>query len=94
MPLYQLAELYMETGQKKKAVTFAQQIVDKEVKIPSTTVSVIKQKMRQLIEKSNAEKVNETKSVPASESRARDERQTTKPGSGGFSDIPYATRPP
>jgi tetratricopeptide (TPR) repeat protein len=94
MPLYQLAELYDETGQKAEAVVLARQIVDKEVKIPSATVSAIKQKMRQLIEKSDAEKVNETESVPASESRARDEQQTTKPGPGGFSDIPYATRPP
>jgi tetratricopeptide (TPR) repeat protein len=94
MPLYQLVEVYDETGHREEALSLAQKIIYKEVKIPSSTVSVMKHKMRLLIEKSNAEKVNETESVPASESRARDERQTTEPGPGGFSDTPYATRPP
>jgi tetratricopeptide (TPR) repeat protein len=86
MPLYQLAELYMETGQKKKAVTFAQQIVDKEVKIPSTTVSTIKQKMRQLIEKSEAEKVNET-CVPASESRMSEQPNNKQTRQGEMPEV-------
>jgi tetratricopeptide (TPR) repeat protein len=55
MPLYELAELYNETGRKAEAVALARQIADKNVKIPSATVFAIKQKMRQLIEKSEAE---------------------------------------
>jgi tetratricopeptide (TPR) repeat protein len=94
MPLHQLVEVYDETGHREEALSLARKIIDKEVKRPSSTVSVIKQKMRQLIEKSDAEKVNETESVPASESRTSDQPQTPKPWPGGFSDTPYATRPP
>jgi tetratricopeptide (TPR) repeat protein len=94
MPLHQLVEVYDETGHREEALSLARKIIDKEVKIPSSTVSVIKQKMQQLIEKSEAEKVIETKNVPASEIRTRNQRQTTEPGPGGFSDAPYATRPP
>jgi tetratricopeptide (TPR) repeat protein len=94
MPIYQLVELYNEAGRKEEALTLAQKIIDKDVKIPSATISIIKQKMRQLIEKSEAEKVIETKSVPAPQSRTSDQPQTIEPGLGGFSDAPYATRPP
>ncbi|MDR1582757.1 MAG: O-antigen ligase family protein [Prevotellaceae bacterium] len=53
MPLYQLAELYKETGQDEKAVALARKIMDKEVKIPSAIVTSIKNKMRKLLEIQN-----------------------------------------
>jgi O-antigen ligase len=55
MPLYQLALLYKETNRNKEALKLAQQIVDKEIKIPSSTVNAIKHKMQQLIENSQTE---------------------------------------
>jgi hypothetical protein len=63
LPLYQLTELYTATGRTDKARTLAQQIVNKKVKIPSTTIHVIKQKMQELIDREDG--IN----VPASESR-------------------------
>jgi hypothetical protein len=50
MPLYQLVLLYKETNRNEEALKLAQQILDKEVKIPSATVNAIKNEMRQLIE--------------------------------------------
>jgi tetratricopeptide (TPR) repeat protein len=49
MPLYQLVLLYKETNRNEEALKLAQQIVDKEVKIPSATVNAIKNKMKQMI---------------------------------------------
>jgi tetratricopeptide (TPR) repeat protein len=63
IPLYQLVLLYKETNRNAEALKLAQQIVEKEVKIPSSTVNAIKNKMRQMIES------GQTESVPASESR-------------------------
>ncbi len=48
-PLYLLAKLYDETGQKEKAVAFARQLLDKEVKIPSKAIEEIKEDMRKVI---------------------------------------------
>ena len=42
VPLYQAFEIYKETGQKDKALQYAMEIENKEVKIPSSTVSFIK----------------------------------------------------
>jgi tetratricopeptide (TPR) repeat protein len=64
MPLYQLVLLYKETNRNEDALKVAQQILDKKVKIPSSTVNAIKNEMRQLIENRQTEKV-----VPAPESR-------------------------
>jgi hypothetical protein len=55
MPLYQLVLLYKETNRNEEALELAQQIVDKEVKIPSATVNAIKNEMRKLIENSQME---------------------------------------
>jgi len=49
MPLYRLAELYLETGQKEEARVLAQKIVDKQVKVPSPVINNIKIKMRNLL---------------------------------------------
>jgi tetratricopeptide (TPR) repeat protein len=64
MPLYELVEVYNETGRKEDALVLARKIIGKEVKIPSSTVSSIKHKMQQLIER---------ESSPAPESRKSDE---------------------
>ncbi|MDR1340224.1 MAG: O-antigen ligase family protein [Prevotellaceae bacterium] len=63
MPLYQLTELYTATERTDEARTLAQQIIDKKVKIPSTTIHAIKQKMQELIDRE--EGIN----VPAAENR-------------------------
>lgn len=49
MPLYRLAELYLETGQKEEARVLAQKIVDKQVKVPSPVINNIKIKMKNLL---------------------------------------------
>jgi O-antigen ligase len=49
MPLYQLVELYRATDRMNEAIVLAQQILDKKVKIPSSSVNAIKNKMEQLI---------------------------------------------
>jgi O-antigen ligase len=49
VPLYELATLYLAAGQTGKALTLAQKIVDKEIKIPSATVHAIKNRMRELL---------------------------------------------
>jgi hypothetical protein len=46
-----LAQLYDATGRRNEALTVAKQIVDKKIKIPSSTIVAIKKEMRQLIEK-------------------------------------------
>ena len=49
MPLYQLSELYQETGRKEEARVLAQKILDKKVKIHSPVINSIKIKMRNLL---------------------------------------------
>lgn len=60
-PLYLLAKLYDETGQKEKAVAMAKEVMEKEVKIESTAVKEIQEEMKEIIEKSNAKIHNEGK---------------------------------
>ncbi len=40
-PLYLLAKLYNETGQHKKALALARQILTKEIKVPSQAIEDI-----------------------------------------------------
>ena len=54
MPLYKLAELYVETDQNGKALLLAQQIMNKEVKIASPTISSIKGKMQRLLDETKS----------------------------------------
>ena len=42
LPIYQLFEIYRKEGQKDMAVKYANEIVSKKVKIPSSTVDFIK----------------------------------------------------
>jgi hypothetical protein len=55
MPLYQMVLLYKETNRNEESLELAQQILDKEVKIPSSTVNAIKNDMRKRIENSQTE---------------------------------------
>jgi hypothetical protein len=55
MPLYQLVELYKTTDRPNEAIILAQKILDKEIKIPSSTVNAIKNKMQQLIQEHDSE---------------------------------------
>ncbi len=48
-PLYLLATLYNETGQQKKAVALARQLLNKDVKVPSKAIEEIKEEMREVI---------------------------------------------
>lgn len=48
-PLYLLAKLYNETGQKEKAVATAQRVLDKNVKVESTAIEEIKAEMKTII---------------------------------------------
>ena len=50
-PLYLLATLYDETGEKAKARQTARNILNKDVKIHSTAIEEIKAEMEELIEK-------------------------------------------
>lgn len=54
MPLYQLTELYLKTGQKLEARRLAQKILDKKVKVPSQVINSIKSKMRNLLNESDS----------------------------------------
>ncbi len=56
MPLYSLAKLYDKTEQKEKACILAEEIVNKEVKVPSLKITRIKSEMHQLILKMSEEK--------------------------------------
>jgi len=59
-PLYLLAKLYDETGQTEKAMAMANKVMGKEVKVESTAIGEIKEEMRRIIEKGDAETLNES----------------------------------
>lgn len=50
IPLYRRVLLYKEQGQQEKAIQLAKQILRKQVKIPSTEITMIQQGMKTLIE--------------------------------------------
>ena len=50
MPLYKLVKLYQLTERGNEAFTLAKKIIDKDVKIHSSTVTAILNEMRQLVE--------------------------------------------
>ena len=67
MPLYELVKLYDATGRRDEALALAKKIIDKDVKIPSFTITTIKNEIRQMIE------VWETSTDPENDSRSREE---------------------
>ncbi len=54
MPLYKLAELYVETGRKEEARGLAKKIMNKKVKIASPVINGIKNKMRKLLNETDS----------------------------------------
>jgi len=50
-PKYLLVKLYIENGQKRKAVKMAEELLEKEVKIKSTAIQEIKDEMKKIIGK-------------------------------------------
>jgi len=92
MPLYELAKLYKATGRREEAIALAKTILDKRVKVPSSTVNAIKNEMRKLIE---AEAQEPEDSVPAAESRTSEKTGNKKQREPGeFPDTSEAPRPP
>jgi len=53
MPLYELVKLYDAADRKDEAIALARKITEKSVKIPSFTVTAIKNEMRKLIEEND-----------------------------------------
>ncbi|MGM0408209.1 MAG: tetratricopeptide repeat protein, partial [Bacteroidota bacterium] len=49
-PLYLLAKLHDESNRPEKAIQTARQVLDKEVKIPSTAVEQIRDEMKSIID--------------------------------------------
>jgi len=56
-PLYGLAKMYDAIGRKNEAITVAEQIINKSIKITSPTVIAIQREMRQLIEEERNNKL-------------------------------------
>lgn len=50
-PLYLLAKLYEESSQKDKAVAMANNVLNKDIKVPSTAIEEIRQEMKHIITK-------------------------------------------
>jgi hypothetical protein len=50
-PLYMLAKLYDETGQREKAMTTTKVVMEKDVKIESTAIQEIQEEMTKIIGK-------------------------------------------
>ena len=75
MPLYELVKLFRATDRKNDALALAQIILDKEVKIPSRTISAIKNEMRRFVE-AEEESTGHTDNDTASEVSAK---EATKP---------------
>ncbi len=63
-PKYLLAKMYDESGQKVKAVEIARELLSKDIKIESTAIREIRDEMKRIIEKSNAETRDESKIQP------------------------------
>ena len=57
VPLNQLYDLYMEHGHEEEAFAIAREVVDKQVKVKSLTVSQIRYKMRKILNSVNKESV-------------------------------------
>ena len=79
VPLYELANLYLAMGRFVEALTLAQKILDKEIKIPSTTIHSIKNRMLELLD--GRDSIN----LPAeAQGRDNDVSQTKTPSGQDF----------
>jgi hypothetical protein len=81
MPLHWLALLSKETNRNEEALKLAQQILEKEIKIPSSTVHAIRNEMQRLIENSQTEKV-----APEQENRTHVKPFKTQPRQDDLSE--------
>lgn len=52
-PIYLLAKLYKETGQQKKAIQKAQELLSKEIKVPSKAIKEMKSEMQAIVKASS-----------------------------------------
>jgi hypothetical protein len=73
-----LVLLYNESGRNEKALALARLIIDKEVKIPSATVTAIKNEMQKLIDgqesrRTNVEPLTTTTQQPGQEDPSENE---------------------
>ena len=82
MPLYELVKLYDATDRKGDALAMAKKIIDKDIKVPSPTIDLIKKEMSQLIE------VLETLNVPENDNWMSDEPEKDKTRQGETPEIP------
>ena len=80
MPLYQLAKMYDATERRSEAIALAEQIINKPIKISSSTIIAIKREMMRLIEE---EKNND----PAPESRTSNQTQNKSIRQGETQDL-------
>lgn len=58
-PLYLLAKLYDENGQRGKAMAMAKKVIGKKIKIESTAIKEIQEEMEKMIKKGKVENQNE-----------------------------------
>jgi len=75
MPLYELVKLYEANDRKDDALALAKKIIEKDVKIPSITVSAIKNEMQKRINAKEASDVPETVDSRASEESENNEKR-------------------
>jgi tetratricopeptide (TPR) repeat protein len=78
MPLYELVKLYDAAGSHEDALSIARQIIDKKIKIPSVTVTAIKNEMQQLLEKEE-NRDSATQGGTSDESKNHETRQGETP---------------
>ncbi|MDR1097580.1 MAG: O-antigen ligase family protein, partial [Tannerella sp.] len=78
MPLHELAKLYETDGRHEEALSIARQIIDKKIKIPSATVTAIKNEMQQLLEKEET-RDSATQGGTGDESKSHETRQRETP---------------
>ena len=82
MPLYELAKLYEAANRKDEALAMAQTIIDKHVKVPSPSITVIKNEMKRLIEAQEMTDGPENDNRTSDESTDNDTRQGETPEQG------------
>ena len=60
-PLYKLAKMYEKTERRSEAVTVAEQLVNKPIKMASPLITIIQQEMRRMVEKEKNRKLQNEK---------------------------------
>jgi uncharacterized protein YyaL (SSP411 family) len=86
MPFYEPGKLYEMAGRHADTLTVARQIIDKEIKIPSATVTAIKNEMRQLPEREGNRDF-------ATQGETGDESKSHEPRQGETPEVSLAAAP-